>query len=49
MNANSGGDLGVEYGAIRFDHHAVCRSASTCRNHWPSWFQLAKMRLTRFL
>ena len=27
--------------------HANRRSRSTCRSHGSSWFQLAKMRLTR--
>jgi hypothetical protein len=29
--------------------HAARRSASTCRSHTWSWFQLAKFRLTSFL
>ena len=32
--------------AVRLAAQATRRSASTCRNHWPSWFQLVKMRLT---
>lgn len=44
-----GVDIGTQAGIdvpVALDY-ATRRNPSTCRNHSSSWFQLAKMRLTR--